>query len=82
MTLMDAIARAHRAKKRVGPDGPTGLAIAARLPSLEERADAIVELDRDVSEAQALEVASVGRRVMLDTLEELLTEAGPGEEDG
>lgn len=78
MALLSQIRRAHRAKLRGVPDGPTGLQIAARLPSLEELVDIVMELDPDISEAEALRIASVAREAMLDTLEELLTDAEDG----
>jgi len=40
--------------------------------------DIVMELDPDISEAEALRIASVAREAMLDTLEELLTDAEDG----
>jgi hypothetical protein len=72
--LMAAIRRAQAAKRRGGPDGPTGLAIAARLPAVREIANRIVELDPGTDEATALEIGALVRGIMLDALEEELTE--------
>jgi len=82
--LLDAIARAHAAKRRGGPDRPTGLALAASLPGLEEIADRLLWMAADaaeeMSEADALAAAHKIRGAMLETLERFLTdteEVGP-----
>lgn len=80
MTLLDQIRRAHEAKKRGGPDGPTGLALAALLPSAEEIADRLLEGDRDLTHAEALEEGFAAREAALEVMQELLTNTA--EEDG
>lgn len=74
---MGAIRRATEAKRRGGPDGPTGLAIAAMLPSVEELGDRLQrmagEAGEEMGEAEALAVAHEVRQTMLDTLEKALT---------
>lgn len=81
MSLMTAIRRAHAGELRGGPDGPAGLAMAARLPATEEIVDRIMELDLDTDEATALEMGALVCETMLDVLEEELT-GSAAEEDG
>lgn len=72
MSLLDDIARARAAMRSGGPDEPTGLALAAMLPSVEELADKIMVLDPDMDEAEALELGLVAREAALNALEEVL----------
>ena len=62
------------AKMRGGPDGPTGLMIAAALPSCEGLADRFRRHDPTLTEAEALEEDAAAREAALDVLEKVLTE--------
>lgn len=75
MSLMAAIRRAHAAKLRGGPDGKDGLMIAALLPSVEELADKVMDLDSEATEAEALEFAHHAREAALEVLEAILTDS-------
>ena len=73
MTLLNQIRRAHAAKLRGGPDGPTGLVIAALLPTVEELADKVMDIDPEATEAEAQEFAHHAREAALEVLERELT---------
>jgi len=73
MTLLDDIKRARDAMHRGGPSGHDGLVIASLIPSVEELADRVMEIDPDTDEATALEMGVVARETILGTLEETLT---------
>jgi len=47
--------------------------IASLIPSVEELADRVMEIDPDTDEATALEMGVVARETILGTLEETLT---------
>ena len=76
---MKDLGRAYEVHLRGGPDGPTGLLLAAHLPSVEEIADTILSRGLEDNEADALEAASELREGFLETLARLL--AGEADEN-
>lgn len=70
--LLEQIGRAQAAKD--------GLLIAALLPSVEEIADKVREIDPGATEAEALEFGWHARKATLEVVEGLMTGTGPGED--
>ena len=74
MTLLDQIRRAADAKRPGGLGLRGRLALSTALPSTEELADKVREIDPEATEAEALEFAHHAREAALNVLEMLLTD--------